>query len=82
VEAVDMNNKGHFKLDIPMWIVVIFYAVIYAIPTMLSFCTLAIIKWLGYLQTINIYKWSFSIGGILVALLFLYAYLCEKGIIK
>lgn len=77
-----MNNKGHGMPQIPMVIVVIFYAGLYAIPTMLSFCALAVIKWLGYLQTVNIYKWSFGIGGIILALLFLYVYLCEKGIIK
>lgn len=77
-----MNNKGHFKLDIPMWVVILFYTIVYAIPTMLSFGILAFIQWIGFLQTINIAKWAMISGAIITGLLFLYVYLCEKGIIK
>jgi len=76
------NNKGHGAPEIPSWLIFIFYAVIYAIPVSMSFTVLAIIKWFGFLQTIDIYKWSLIIGGLILGALFLYVYLQDKGIIR
>lgn len=76
------NNKGHGAPQIPTFIVVAFFAFLYAIPVTIISVVMTALQTFGYLKDYNSAKWSLGISAFIFIVFFLIIYLQSKGVIK